>query len=77
MSYSGKCVISNYTTGRDANRGACAQSCRWKYNLVEEKENGEYEEVINGIDSPVLLQHKRLMYDRVYSSINRKWNNKF
>ena len=41
MSYSGKCVISNYTTGRDANKGSCAQSCRWKYNLVEEKD-GEY-----------------------------------
>ena len=38
MSYSGKCVISNYTTGRDANRGSCAQSCRWKYTLVEELE---------------------------------------
>ena len=38
MSYSGKCVISNYTTGRDANKGSCAQSCRWKYNLVEEKD---------------------------------------
>ena len=39
MSYSGKCVISNYTTGRDANRGSCAQPCRWKYDLVKENEN--------------------------------------
>lgn len=60
MSYSGKCVISNYTTGRDANRGACAQPCRWKYTLVEEKENGEYEEVINGIDSSFFFNSKDL-----------------
>lgn len=46
MSYSGKCVISNYATGRDANKGSCAQSCRWKYNLVEEKD-GNYESVTN------------------------------
>ncbi|SDL43389.1 peptidase U32 family protein [Halarsenatibacter silvermanii] len=36
ISYSGRCLLSNYMTGRDANRGACAQPCRWKYNLVEE-----------------------------------------
>ena len=42
MSYSGKCVISNYTTGRDANRGACDQPCRWKYNLFNETQNGYY-----------------------------------
>lgn len=37
MSISGKCVLSNYMTGRDANRGGCAQSCRWFYNLYNEK----------------------------------------
>ncbi len=42
MSYSGRCVMSNYMTGRDSNRGACAQACRWKYSLVEEKRPGEY-----------------------------------
>lgn len=42
ISYSGRCLISNYMTGRDANRGSCAQSCRWKYSLVEEKRPGEY-----------------------------------
>lgn len=42
MSYSGRCVISNYMTGRDANRGACAQPCRYKYYLMEEKRPGEY-----------------------------------
>ena len=42
ISYSGRCLISNYMTGRDANRGSCAQSCRWKYSLMEEKRPGEY-----------------------------------
>lgn len=37
MSYSGRCLLSNYLTGRDANRGECTQPCRWGYNLVEEK----------------------------------------
>lgn len=42
MSYSGRCLISNFMTGRDANRGDCAQSCRWNYHLVEAKRPGEY-----------------------------------
>ncbi|MGL4730534.1 MAG: peptidase U32 family protein [Clostridium sp.] len=58
MSYSGKCVISNYTTGRDANRGACAQSCRWKYTLVEEQENGNYEKVLDDVDAEFFFNTK-------------------
>ncbi len=42
ISYSGRCLLSNYLSGRDANRGDCAQSCRWRYALVEEKRPGEY-----------------------------------
>ena len=42
VSYSGRCLLSNYMTGRDANRGVCAQPCRYKYALVEEKRPGEY-----------------------------------
>lgn len=42
MSYSGRCLLSNYMTGRDANRGACTHPCRWKYALVEENRPGEY-----------------------------------
>ena len=42
ISYSGRCLLSNYFTGRDANRGSCAQSCRWKYALVEESRPGAY-----------------------------------
>lgn len=42
ISYSGRCLLSNYMCGRDANKGDCAHACRWKYNLVEEKRPGEY-----------------------------------
>ena len=42
VSYSGRCLLSNYMTGRDANRGACAQPCRYQYYLMEEKRTGEY-----------------------------------
>ena len=42
VSYSGRCLLSNYMTGRDSNRGACAQPCRYEYALVEEKRPGEY-----------------------------------
>lgn len=45
VSFSGRCVLSNYLTGRDANRGECAQPCRWKYHLVEEKRPGEFFEI--------------------------------
>lgn len=41
MSYSGRCLLSNYLTGRDANRGECTQPCRWGYSLVEEKRPGQ------------------------------------
>ncbi len=42
ISYSGRCLLSNYLSGRDANKGACAHPCRWKYHLVEETRPGEY-----------------------------------
>jgi putative protease len=42
ISYSGRCLLSNYMANRDANRGECVQSCRWKYNLVEETRPGQY-----------------------------------
>lgn len=42
ISYSGRCLLSNFMVQRDANRGACAHPCRWKYSLVEEKRPGEY-----------------------------------
>jgi len=42
ISYSGRCLLSNYMAGRDSNRGQCAHPCRWKYHLMEEKRPGEY-----------------------------------
>ena len=45
VSFSGRCVLSNYLTGRDGSRGECAQPCRWKYHLVEEKRPGQYFEI--------------------------------
>ena len=60
MSYSGKCVISNHTTGRDANKGSCAQSCRWKYTLTEEVGPGEYKPVLEGIDPEFFFNSKDL-----------------
>jgi len=46
ISYSGRCLLSNYMADRDANRGECAQACRWNYNLVEEKRPGEYYPIV-------------------------------
>ncbi|MBR2491276.1 MAG: U32 family peptidase [Ruminiclostridium sp.] len=45
VSYSGRCLLSNYMTGRDSNRGACAQPCRYQFSLMEEKRPGEYFDV--------------------------------
>jgi len=42
VSFSARCLLSSYMTGRDANRGDCAQSCRWSYSLMEEKRPGQY-----------------------------------
>lgn len=60
ISYSGRCLISQYLTGRDANHGACAQPCRWKYNLVEEKRPGEYFPVVEGEGGTYLYNSKDL-----------------
>ena len=46
VSFSGRCLISSYLTGRDANRGDCAQPCRWKYHLYEENREGQYMPVV-------------------------------
>ncbi|MCC8169540.1 MAG: U32 family peptidase C-terminal domain-containing protein, partial [Oscillospiraceae bacterium] len=46
ISYSGRCLLSNYMTGRDSNMGACTHPCRWNYKLVEEKRPGQYMDVL-------------------------------
>ncbi|HPD18161.1 MAG TPA: U32 family peptidase [Candidatus Goldiibacteriota bacterium] len=60
MSYSGRCLLSNYLTGRDSNKGECAQSCRWKYNLVEEKRPGECFPVFEDSRGTYILNSKDL-----------------
>ena len=60
MAYSGRCVISNYMTGRDSNRGQCAQPCRYKYYLVEEKRPGEYFPVFEDERGAYVLNSKDL-----------------
>ncbi len=60
MSISGRCLLSEYLTGRDANRGACAQSCRWKYALMEEKRPNQYFPVDEDADGSYILNAKDL-----------------
>ncbi len=60
MSYSGRCLISNYMTGRDANMGDCAQPCRYKYAVVEEKRPGEYFPVEEHDEGTFLFNSKDL-----------------
>jgi len=60
MAYSGRCLLSNYMTGRDANRGACAQPCRYKYHLVEEKRPGEFMEITEDERGTYIMNSKDL-----------------
>ncbi|NLL39099.1 MAG: U32 family peptidase [Clostridiales bacterium] len=60
MAYSGRCLISAFLTGRDANRGDCAQACRWKYRLVEEKRPGEYFPIAQEEGGTTILSSKDL-----------------
>lgn len=60
ISYSGRCLLSSFMCGRDANRGDCAQSCRWKYYLVEEKRPGEYYPVMEDERGTFILNSKDL-----------------
>lgn len=60
ISYSGRCLLSNYMTGRDPNRGKCAHPCRWKYYLVEEKRPGEYMPVFENERGTYIFNSKDL-----------------
>ncbi|MFP4662782.1 MAG: peptidase U32 family protein [Halanaerobiales bacterium] len=60
ISYSGRCLLSNYMTGRDANRGKCAHSCRWKYHLVEEQRPGEYYPIYEDDQGTYIMNSKDL-----------------
>ncbi len=58
VSFSGRCLISSYLTGRDANRGDCAQPCRWKYHLFEENREGQFFPVEESTDGTYLYNSK-------------------
>lgn len=65
VSFSGRCTLSNWLTGRDANRGRCAQPCRWKYHLVEERRPGEYFEITEDGGTYILNSRDMCMIDHV------------
>ena len=58
VSYSGRCLLSNYMTSRDSNRGACAQPCRYQYALMEEKRPGEYFPIEEDEKGPYILNSR-------------------
>lgn len=66
MSYSGRCLLSNFMVGTDANRGACSHPCRWKYSLVEEKRPGEYYPIEEDRRGSYIMNSKDLcMLDKI------------
>ncbi|MBR6697252.1 MAG: U32 family peptidase [Lachnospiraceae bacterium] len=60
ISYSGRCLLSNFMTGRDANQGACTHPCRWKYSIVEESRPGEYMPVFENERGTYIFNSKDL-----------------
>ena len=60
ISYSGRCLLSNYLVGRDANQGACTHPCRWKYSIVEEERPGEYMPVFENERGTYIFNSKDL-----------------
>ena len=71
VSFSGRCLLSNYMTGRDGNRGVCAQPCRWKYALVEEKRPGQYFPIGEDDDGTYIMNSKDLcMIDHIPEILN-------
>jgi len=76
VAISGRCLLSNYLSGRDANRGACAQPCRWKYSLVEEHRPGEFFDITEGDGTYImnsrdlcLIEHIKELTDAGLSSL--------
>lgn len=60
MAYSGRCLLSNYMTGKDANQGECTHACRWKYSLVEEKRPGQYMPIEEDAHGSYIMNSKDL-----------------
>ncbi len=71
VSYSGRCLLSNYMTGRDSNRGSCAQPCRYQYALVEEKRPGEYFHIEEDDKNTYIMNsHDMCMIDNIQELID-------
>ena len=70
VSFSGRCLLSNYLTGRDANRGQCAQPCRWKYHLMEEKRPGEFFEISEDGGTHIMNSRDMCMIEHVKELID-------
>ena len=71
VSYSGRCLMSNYLANRDSNRGECAQPCRWKYYLMEEKRPGEYMPVFENDKGTFIFNSKDLCMIRHIAELDR------
>lgn len=65
VSFSGRCLLSNYMAFRDANRGECAQPCRWKYHLLEEKRPGEFLEITEDGGTYILNSNDMCMIEHI------------
>ena len=71
MSYSGRCLLSSFMAGRDANRGACTHPCRWKYSIVEESRPGEYMPVYENERGTYIFNSKDLcMIEHIPEMLN-------
>ena len=71
ISYSGRCLLSNFMAGRDANQGACTHPCRWKYSIVEEKRPGEYMPVFENERGTYIFNSKDLcMIEHIDDIVN-------
>ena len=71
ISYSGRCLLSNFMAGRDANQGACTHPCRWKYSLVEEQRPGEYYPIEEDERGSYIMNSRDLcMIDKIPDLVN-------
>ena len=69
ISYSGRCLLSNFMTDRDANRGECSHPCRWKYALVEQKRPGEYYPIEENDRGTYIMNSRDLCIPKRYPQV--------
>ena len=76
ISYSGRCLLSSFMAGQDANRGACTHPCRWKYAVVEEQRPGEYMPIYENERGTYIFNSKDLcMIEKILIFISQKLEN--